>query len=736
MSDIVVKFKPDGHKQLIAAIQKLELAQGKASKGSRKFSENIGRNRKAMSLFENSLATIRSRLLIYNFLMGVGVAQMVKFAQQAAKLQQVQRAFTSMSGGANNATASIRKLQAATNGTISEIDLFTQANNAMILGVTKNSDEMAEMFDMAQRLGDALGRDVQTSIESLVTGIGRQSRLMLDNIGIIVKSDQAYENYARELGKTASTLTDSEKKQAFMNAALEAGAEKLKFLPQETQNATKTFQQLNSALSDASNEIGMAFLPLIELVAKAMITISDAFSADRVRAYATVISVGLGSAMAFYIKQLDIAIIKQSRLGWGLLITTAGILGTELLRLIGIFDTYEDEVSDAAAANMTYLQGLKSLKEVQLAEELNKQKSMLQGLHPEYEKLIQEQERLQTLIDSGTLKNKTSIKTYGNIKRKVNEQEEAERKLAAVKEELRIIEENGIEVSEKEEKQIKNNIKTIEEQLKVIDAGFSTYKAYLEQGEDAKELYNKTFEAQKATIEQQITEQENLMKIEGATAAHVAVLDQLKKKKEELIETNILDAKFEDLTTNMKLKALGKLASATGALIGENKKNALIAARLDQTSALINTYVAVTDVLKEGSGPMRYVEAAAALAFGLAQVGKIENALSQMGGTGGGGGGGSQQAAYGMEQGGLVGGQRHSYGGTLIEAEQGEFVMSRAAVNSIGLEALNQMNSGISGSGTINVNISGNVMTQDFVEGQLAESIKEAVRRGSDFGMN
>ena len=40
------------------------------------------------------------------------------------------------------------------------------------------------------------------------------------------------------------------------------------------------------------------------------------------------------------------------------------------------------------------------------------------------------------------------------------------------------------------------------------------------------------------------------------------------------------------------------------------------------------------------------------------------------------------------------------------------------------------------GGGGVTVNVSGNVLTQDFVEGELAESIKEAVRRGSDFGLN
>ena len=88
-----------------------------------------------------------------------------------------------------------------------------------------------------------------------------------------------------------------------------------------------------------------------------------------------------------------------------------------------------------------------------------------------------------------------------------------------------------------------------------------------------------------------------------------------------------------------------------------------------------------------------------------------------------------------FEQGGYIGGRPHSQGGTIIEAERGEFVMSRNAVESIGLETLNQMNQGGGGGSSINVSVSGNVMTQDFVEGELAESIKEAVRRGSDFGI-
>ena len=86
-----------------------------------------------------------------------------------------------------------------------------------------------------------------------------------------------------------------------------------------------------------------------------------------------------------------------------------------------------------------------------------------------------------------------------------------------------------------------------------------------------------------------------------------------------------------------------------------------------------------------------------------------------------------------MARGGFVGGRRHSQGGTLIEAEQGEFVMSRNAVNTIGVENLNRMNRG--GGGAINVNFTGNVLSSDFIENDAIPQIKEAIRRGADIGI-
>ena len=53
-----------------------------------------------------------------------------------------------------------------------------------------------------------------------------------------------------------------------------------------------------------------------------------------------------------------------------------------------------------------------------------------------------------------------------------------------------------------------------------------------------------------------------------------------------------------------------------------------------------------------------------------------------------------------MEQGGLIGGRRHSQGGTMIEAERGEYVVSRRGVEAAGIEALNRINAGAGGGGS------------------------------------
>lgn len=135
------------------------------------------------------------------------------------------------------------------------------------------------------------------------------------------------------------------------------------------------------------------------------------------------------------------------------------------------------------------------------------------------------------------------------------------------------------------------------------------------------------------------------------------------------------------------------------------------------SSAVSNTALGITQTLSDKNLPTlaKFVIAASQAAMGAAQVATIRGEKFQ--------------------DGGLVGGRRHSQGGTMIEAEQGEFVMSRNAVSAVGIETMNRINAG-GGAGNVNISFAGNVMSQDFIEDEAIPMIKEAIRRGADIGVS
>ena len=94
----------------------------------------------------------------------------------------------------------------------------------------------------------------------------------------------------------------------------------------------------------------------------------------------------------------------------------------------------------------------------------------------------------------------------------------------------------------------------------------------------------------------------------------------------------------------------------------------------------------------------------------------------------------------GYNMGGYVNPQSFSGGGYVDTVPamltEGEFVMSRRAVDSIGVENLNRMNREGTAGQNININISGNVMSRNFTESEIIPAIKDAVRRGADLGVS
>ena len=107
------------------------------------------------------------------------------------------------------------------------------------------------------------------------------------------------------------------------------------------------------------------------------------------------------------------------------------------------------------------------------------------------------------------------------------------------------------------------------------------------------------------------------------------------------------------------------------------------------------------------------------------------------------------KAAAKAQSGGLLGGKPHSQGGTMIEAERGEYIIKKDVVNRMGAGYFDMLNFGQYQEGgmvdigddieggfedspaqAVNITFSGNVLSRDFVEGEVVEILQEYVRRG------
>ena len=183
------------------------------------------------------------------------------------QFEKVEKGFNNLAKSAGFSSQALGKLQKATDGTMSSMDLMEKANNAMLLGIVDSEDQMADLFDISQRLASALGKDTTFGIESMVTGLGRQSKLMLDNLGIMVDTNKAYKDHATVLGVTVGQLSDQQKKQGFVNAAMAQANTLVQKLGVETLGTADNINQMKTALTELQIELGEDWAPTIKAAA-------------------------------------------------------------------------------------------------------------------------------------------------------------------------------------------------------------------------------------------------------------------------------------------------------------------------------------------------------------------------------------------------------------------------------------------------------------------------------------
>lgn len=139
----------------------------------------------------------------------------------------------------------LQELKAATQNTVSELDLMkaaVQANNFDI-PIT----QLAKLFEFANQRAVATGQSVDYLVESIILGIGRKSPLILDNLGI---SAIQLRERLKGVGTEAATVADVAK------VVGDIADEALKKSGKTAENAATNMQQLSASWENLKVSVG------------------------------------------------------------------------------------------------------------------------------------------------------------------------------------------------------------------------------------------------------------------------------------------------------------------------------------------------------------------------------------------------------------------------------------------------------------------------------------------------
>ena len=145
--------------------------------------------------------------------------------RQAAQVETLVEGFTFLADTAGRSSQIIsNNIREITNNALS----MEQAMRSSAIAITSgfSTTQFERLVEVGKNASIALGRNLADSVDRLTRGVAKLEPEILDELGILVRLDTATREYAAALGKTASDLTDFERRQAFLNATIEQGEEK------------------------------------------------------------------------------------------------------------------------------------------------------------------------------------------------------------------------------------------------------------------------------------------------------------------------------------------------------------------------------------------------------------------------------------------------------------------------------------------------------------------------------
>lgn len=171
-----------------------------------------------------------------------------------------------------------KRVSDLTNGAVSMQDAMKVVAQTSTAGIS--SKDIERLTVVAKNASLALGLSMPDALNRLSRGVVKLEPELLDELGLFTKIGPATEAYARSLGKTTASLSDFERRQAFLNAIIKEGETSFSALGELT---TNPYEKLAATLKNLSqqglNFVNKVLVPVVEFLSSSPMALATALGA-------------------------------------------------------------------------------------------------------------------------------------------------------------------------------------------------------------------------------------------------------------------------------------------------------------------------------------------------------------------------------------------------------------------------------------------------------------------------
>jgi hypothetical protein len=213
-----------------------------SSSGTKNFSKMAQGAGGLVGVYATLAATAFAVSAAFNFL---------KSSMDFRNLLEGQKALGAVTGVAYKTISN--SLVEATNGQLK----YAEAAKAAAIGTASgiSPSQLARLGSAAKNASVALGRDLGDSFDRLIRGVTKAEPELLDELGIILRLENATNKYGLVIGKAAGDLNEFERSQAVANEVLEQAERKFGAMEKMMDPVAFSLNQFSKAFDDIVNSL-------------------------------------------------------------------------------------------------------------------------------------------------------------------------------------------------------------------------------------------------------------------------------------------------------------------------------------------------------------------------------------------------------------------------------------------------------------------------------------------------